>query len=363
MIERKIFNDTYKLYLFSDLIVLLEEKPNVKVKKLNSFFILLPFSKIQDVEKNTDFILEAIIEGKNSVFLISCPSEIEKSDWLSMMKQTYEDGDNFLERKGIKDSYLIGLERGTLLSTIEETRSKLLQTTLTFNQTKSQLFTVDRELIVSERQLEELKKKTQQLKDQKKRVEDEMAFLTNSYQIPKDHLLTNLNKLTEMDPFYMETLKEEKTAFQAIFNDEPVTHETVEDIKTKYPDLILPPGVYSQKSPPQRSSSIISRPLPLPQPKTETLEKREFSNLKLPTPFKSRQSFIEPPKNDSQIKQDPQKKIELPTVPPKRKSIHDVPQGNRGSIPEIRNLNIDQNVSQHSPDIKRRELPKIPPKK
>lgn len=359
IVDRKVSNDTYKIYLFSDILVLLEDKQNVKVKKLISFFILLPFTKLEDNEKNTDITLLTIMEGKKLTLTFSCQTDTEKNDWITAFKSCYDDIANFLERKSIKDSYELGLERASLLFNIEDTRLKLVQGTLSFNQAKSSLFNCDREIILYERQLEEMKKKSAQLKEHKKRIDEELIFISNSYVAPKESLSTNLKKISEMDPFYMETLKEEKCAFQEIFNDQPVTQEVYDEILSKFPDLVLPNGV--TRSPSNRSSSVISRPLPLPQPKIEVnplQSKTPDTNKPLPPQKMLRGSFIEIPKRSESI---------TPPPVPRRGSINvtdhntlKVPSKElRGSFDKIQ-VNLDQPVS---PEVKRKELPKPPPRK
>jgi len=294
--EKSMYGDAYKVYMFSDVIVMIENRADslFNRSKKSIYFLFFSFSTVIYQPESVDITIECMHSGDMCRFNITFPTADEAKQWKLDAEDNISQIQKNNELKGVGPSILLGKERMELNSRTKQTLKKCGDILQDFRQTEQNLLRLDSELRRDQEELKRLQLKIEKERQEIAQAEDLLNQLENNQKKEVGVLSSQFGSLRDKDSTVLYALKEEAEAFRQIFGEEPST----EDLHTK----LIPSGIVRQKRIPMEQASFESTdtsskgPLPppmlpnsakpkiLPKPITPTDEKPVPARTQLPPP-------------------------------------------------------------------------------
>jgi hypothetical protein len=296
--------ESFKVYLFQDMLLLLEAKEK-KISKRALYFIFLSYATIVPSQSTVELRLDVFNEGERRLIYIAFQNEAEKNEWENLIKEYIENEKSTVQNKGIDTNLIkLGEERSEVKKNIDENLRTFKIVLQNFDASKTNLLKLDADILNHERQLQALQQQIQKEKESRRKLEETLIDLTTDQHNIMGDLQKNLGDILEKDKTFAETLKGEQDAFIQIFGQIPSTEKDNQK-------LIPVIQEYIPKVQFQRNST-----LPGTQPVVVNNQSKPLPQLKKPLPNPKSLPQL-PSKRDSAV---PPKRPP-PTTPVKSSSI------------------------------------------
>jgi hypothetical protein len=266
--------ESFKVYLFQDMLLLLEAKEK-KLSKRGLYFIFLSYATIVPSQSTVEIRLDVFNEGERRLIYIAFQNESEKNEWENLIKEYIENEKSTVQNKGIDTNLIkLGEERSEVKKNIDENLRTFKIVLQNFDSSKTNLLKLDADILNHERQLQALQQQIQKEKESRRKLEETLIDLTSDQHNIMGDLQKNLGDILEKDKTFTETLKGEQDAFVQIFGQIPSTEKDNQKLIPVIQEYV--PKVQLQRNsslPGTQPVNTQSKPLPqlkkpLPNPKS-----------------------------------------------------------------------------------------------
>eukprot|EP01080_Neovahlkampfia_damariscottae_P011797 gene11797-5131_t len=270
--------ESYKAYLFQDMLVLLEAKEK-KMSKRSVYFILLAFANIVPSQSTVEIRLDIFNEGDRRLIYIAFSTEEEKQDWVNMIQESIENEKSTVQNKGIDcDLIKLGTSRTEVRKNVDENLRQFKIITTNFESSKSNLLKMDADILNHERQLQALQQQIAKEKEGKRKIEETLVDLTSDQNNLMSELQNNLKQILEKDKIFTESLKGEEEAVFQILGEKPSTEQEQQKLLPVIQEYV--PKVQFKRetalpTPGKPLPSVVKKPLPNPKSLPELPPKRQ----------------------------------------------------------------------------------------
>jgi len=225
--ERGINNDLYRVCMFSDVLILCEDKSSSMFlrTKRSVYFLFFAFSKVVTQSEPTEFCLECLNGGEICHFTFMFSSAEDAKQWRSDAEDIINNIQKNNELKNIGDSSMIGKERVDLSNEAKQTLKKCNDIIQDFKQNEQNLLRLDSEL---RKDLEELRKLQEKIAKEKQEISNAEALLDQLEAKQRQETIVLVNqfeKIRSKDDVLYYALKEESDAFKQIFGEDISSQE------------------------------------------------------------------------------------------------------------------------------------------
>ena len=239
--EKSVFGDSFKIYLFSDVIIMIENRADslFNRSKKSIYFLFLAFSTVHYQAESSEMIIECMNGGDmcrfNILFTTTEEAKMWKADVEDFISQIQKNND----LKGLKPSTVLGKERTDVSSHAKQTLKKCGDIVQDFRVTEQNLLRLESELRKDQEELRRLQLKIERERQEIAQAEEVLNQLENNQRNEVVVLDNQLSALRDTDATVLYALKEEAEAFKQIFGEEPSTEEVHKKL--------IPSGIVRQK--------------------------------------------------------------------------------------------------------------------